>query len=174
MNKNGFTLVEIIAVIALLGLVMIIFMPNILDGGKNAKIKTLESKIKNIEKAAVLYGQESENKIKFTKKNIECSYCEKPFEDDGTCNGDINNGKCYIKNCYCFESVITVDDLAKTRTDAEGNTIEGYIKYDDGSNIINPYNDSKINDCTIQIYQKYGKIYAVYDKETNEGKCWYE
>ena len=48
---------------------------------------------------------------------------------------------------------------------------------DDNNNILNPTDNNKnMNACEIQIYQKYGKIYAVYDKnkvvEDEDTKCW--
>ena len=89
MNNKGFTLVEVIAVIALLGLVIIITSTGILSGESKAKEKMLETKIKNIEKAAVLYGQDYRHKI-----NLEGS-------------DPSNHPLCYkngslISNCYYY------------------------------------------------------------------------
>lgn len=174
MNKRGFTLVEVIVVISLLGLVVIISSTNILGGSTRAKEKMLETKIKNIEKAAVLYGQDFRHKINVLSTNNYTQYplCFK------------NNGTTHISNCYYYSnnsntpSTITVGFLANPGNDSEGNAIEPYISYDEGNIIKNPVDESKnMKDCEIQIYQKYGKIYADYI-ETIEGnneynkKCW--
>ena len=58
MNKKGFTLVELLVVIMILGLIFGIAIPNIYDASNRTKIKTLSAKIKNIEKSAILYAQD--------------------------------------------------------------------------------------------------------------------
>ena len=47
MNKKGFTLVEVLAVIVLLGLLVGIAVPNILRSQTKAKEKTLSTKVKS-------------------------------------------------------------------------------------------------------------------------------
>jgi len=162
MNKKGFTLVEVLSVIILLGLLVGIAVPNIMKSSNKAKERTLSTKIKNIEKAAVLYGQDNRNS--FTKDTTKSgiSDCLNKY-----CPKDSSNNP--ISNCYCFQknnkTTITVDLLANPGNDSEGNPIEPYIKYDEASIIKNPTDESKnMEDCDIQIYQKYGKIYAVYTK----------
>ena len=170
MNKKGFTLVEVISVIALLGLIIGLAVPNVMRSTKKAKERTLNTKIKNIEKAAVLYGQD--NRGKFTKDMTEpgISECLKKY-----CPKDDENNP--ISNCYCFETTITVNALAEG-PDGDEDTDDAYIEYDDKENkkILNSTDESKyLNDCEIQIYQKYGKIYAVYTKSVNDEynrNCW--
>lgn len=144
MNNKGFTLVEIISVIALLGLVIGICVPSIMNASTNVKKKTLQTKVDSIEKAAVLYGQDHRENF-----NSSCSLC------DGITG-----------ECYCYDNLINVDILVT----------EGYINYDEGtSEILNPIDETKsMKNCQIQIYKKYNKIYAVYDKETDTSNCWYE
>ena len=55
-NNKGFTLVEIISVIVLLGLIIGIAVPSVMNASTNVKKKTLQTKVDNIEQAAVLYG----------------------------------------------------------------------------------------------------------------------
>ena len=188
MNNKGFTLVEVIAVIALLGLVIIITSTGIIGGGTRAKEKMLETKIKNIEKAAVLYGQDNRDKI-----NI---YIDGK-DDSGVCLTDeeLNEYKskyplCYkegedkpISNCYYYfddkndsessndTTLIDVGFLADN-PDGDDSTNDAYLEYDDKDNKIikNPIDENKsMNSCKIQIYEKYGKIYAVYQTELNDG-----
>ena len=147
MNNKGFTLIEIIAVVALLAIIIIITVPMIGNSGENVKKKTLQTKIDNIESAAVLYGQD--NRGDFTSS---CSLCTG------------------ITNCTCFKDEIDVETLI-----SDGRLKEDEIR-DGNKVIVNPLDETKtLNDCEIQIYQKYGKIYAVYEKtESNKNTCWVE
>ena len=148
-NNKGFTLVEIISVIVLLGIVVGITVPTVMITSNNIKKKTLETKIENIEKAAVLYGQN--HRENFT---VTCNSTGQPCE--GVTTGE----------CYCFDEVITIGKLAT----------EKFIKYDDdlGTDIMNSISEVDMKVCEIQIYKKYGKIYAVYlARNTNDETCWY-
>lgn len=158
MNKKGFTLIELLSVIVLIGLILGMATTGVIRGQKKAKEKTLASKVKNIEKAAIVYGQNHrENFVSYTS-----GYCES------------------IDNCKYYEyeindkkkNAITVSMLLENDNDNGP-----YINADDEeNNIKNPTDDTKnMNNCEIQIYQKYGKIYAVYDKNKvvdEDTKCW--
>lgn len=149
MNKKGFTLIELLSVIVLIGLILGIATTGVIIGQKKAKERTLATKIKNIEKAAIVYGQNHrENFV-----SVNSGYCEN------------------IDNCKYYDGVITVSTLLG---EDDGNG--PYINADDNNNILNPTDTSKnMNACEIQIYQKYGKIYAVYDKNkviNGDTKCW--
>ena len=63
-NKKGFTLVELLAVILILGVLMGIAVPAIMSMNKRFKIKGFDDKIELIEKAAVNYAQNNANAIK--------------------------------------------------------------------------------------------------------------
>lgn len=167
-NNKGFTLVEIISVIVLLGLVIGIAVPSVMNASTNVKKKTLQTKVDNIEQAAVLYGQNNDNRelinyeIKSTYSKTTYKYCFKK-KDDGTYT--------HIKDCYYYKNnsftTITVGDLKDA----------GYIKDDEGTTgIWNSVDDTKsLLDCKIQIYKKYNKIYAVYlAKDTDDETCWYK
>lgn len=161
MNKKGFTLIELLSVIVLLGLIAGITTTGVIRGQKKAKEKTLASKVKNIEKAAIVYGQNHREDFVDVKAN------------DGESKSLCFDGTSLLPNCKYYKNVITVSTLL---SDDGGNG--PYINADDGSNISNPTDNSKnMNDCKIQIYQKYGKIYAVYlnkndEINNNKTKCW--
>lgn len=168
MNNKGFTLVEIISVIALLALVMIITVPAITTTSLNIKKKTLNTKVENIEKAAIMYGQK--HRENFTRTGVSTCLSEHcPKKNDGVT--PIENCECYLeKDQYNTPVEINVAKLISENLIKEDKT-------ESGTKVItNPVDESKIlNDCKIQIYQKYGKIYAVYEsKDTNDTTCWYE
>ena len=53
MNNKGFTLVEIIAVIAIMSLIIVVAAPNIFKFGDNANSSALKTKLDNIETATI-------------------------------------------------------------------------------------------------------------------------
>ncbi len=61
MKKNGFTLVELLAVVIILGIITTFALPNILNITKAQKIKACESKLNSLESAAKLYLQDYED-----------------------------------------------------------------------------------------------------------------
>ncbi len=63
MKKNGFTIVEVLAVIIILALIMILVVPNILSSSTATKQKAYETKIFLIEDAAIMYGQDHYREI---------------------------------------------------------------------------------------------------------------
>lgn len=162
-NNKGFTLVEIIAVIALLGLVIGICVPSVMNASENVKKKTLKNKVESIEKAAVLFGQDHREYF-----NTDCS------DDEKTCDGKSSD------LCICYKETITVENLLASEKvqDEYGEEVEigPYLNYDDGtSDIINPVSEESLKYCEIQIYKKYNKIYAIYlARDTQDETCWYK
>ena len=162
MNKKGFTLIELLSVIVLIGLILGIATTGVIRGQKKAKEKTLATKVKNIEKAAILYGQNHrENFVDVNDGDSGTKSLCFETKDDGT--------KSLIPNCKYYNGGIIVSTLL-----GEDNGNGPYINADDeDSHIKNPVDDTKYMDkCKIQIYQKYGKIYAVYDKNEGDTECW--
>lgn len=174
MNKKGFTLIELLSVIILIGLILGIATTGILRGEKKAKEKTLASKVKNIEKAAIVYGQNHrENFVDVNADESDTKSLCFETKDDGT--------KSLLPKCKYYEYVINDENKNAITVSMllENDDDNGpYINADDdNNNILNPTDNSKnMNACEIQIYQKYGKIYAVYDKnkvvEDEDTKCW--
>ncbi len=70
MKKNGFTIVEILAVIVVLAAVMALVIPNLTESSSKAKNKLYDTKISMIEKAAILYAQDNYNLLVGNDTNI--------------------------------------------------------------------------------------------------------
>lgn len=70
MNKKGFTLVELLAVLVLISLLMGLAIPGINRISNNMKKKSYNQKIKLIESAAELWGQDNKTRL---QANSECS-----------------------------------------------------------------------------------------------------
>ncbi len=99
MNKNGFTLVELLAVILLLGLIMVLVLPNINNASGATKQKSFETKVSFIESAAILYGQDNYGKIVNNNNGSVCATYKK-----------ITSGyECTIKVITLVPSYLTAD-----------------------------------------------------------------
>lgn len=130
MKKNGFTLVELLAVLVLISLVMAIAIPGIFKMRDKMKEKALNAKIESIEKAAVLHVQNNSNKYKnyFGPCTTTGEHCE--------CDGD----KCKYKFVLNIADLIDSGDLKKETKD-EGNSEEN------SCSIQNPLDQNMCMDC---------------------------
>ena len=82
MNKKGFTLVELLSVIAILAILVIIALPNVLQMFNNAKKSSFETEIKNVYTAA----EEQWISDALTSSGTRVySHCQ-----DGTCNDKLS------------------------------------------------------------------------------------
>ena len=70
MKKKGFTLVELLAVIAILGILMVLVTPAVMAIRKTVLTNTLKSKINTIDNAAADYGQDVINTIPIPNNNF--------------------------------------------------------------------------------------------------------
>ena len=115
MNKKGFTLVELLAVLVLISLLMGLAIPGINRISNNMKKKSYNQKIKLIESAAELWGQDNKTRLQTTSCNIDdnevpCYKIEiKELLSENYLDSDNNSGK-YInpkndkdmKECIVF------------------------------------------------------------------------
>lgn len=63
MKKNGFTLVELLSVIVLIGLLLGIGVPGVMRIRSKMQQRSLNTRINQIEQAAVLWGQDNKTRI---------------------------------------------------------------------------------------------------------------
>lgn len=128
--KKGFTMVELIAVIAVLGLLMVILIPSVLKTSKNADQVELDTKVAMIEAAAVSYGIDQ-------KSSFFDSIC-KFIVTNGKITGIDGNAASGDDCAY-----ISISELAE----------HNYIKYDKNNKILNPVTKHDIKTCKIAIYK---------------------
>ncbi len=104
MKNNGFTLIEILAVVAILGVLVIMIMPGIMTVRKNVLENALENRISMIENAAQDYAYDHINEVKSTvtsnyagekTSNVNCIYRNVNFL--------INSGYISSSNTYTVE-----------------------------------------------------------------------
>lgn len=147
-NKKGFTLVELLVVITLIGLLVVIAVPSGLSISKKVKQNMLNTKIEQIESAAIIWGQQNNNKIK--NPSSECTTNKK-----NTSTGVTACVKKTIEELLINENALEEDGI-----DASGK----YLK--------NPTTDKKINGCDVEIYIKNKRVYAEYIKNPTD-PCYY-
>lgn len=73
-NKKGFTLVELLAVIAILGIIIVIAVPSVMGINNLIKKDMLEKKGEIIEEAAILLGQDMKGSIIASSKKYKNNY----------------------------------------------------------------------------------------------------
>lgn len=120
MKKNGFTLVELIAIISLLAILMIIVAPMITKAGDASRQKTYETKMDLIEDAAVIYGQDNYRHI------VDCaSACTSGYTGAINCSTECKGDyKEEVENSITYRTyVMYVKDLIPEYYDADSNDL---------------------------------------------------
>ena len=59
MNKKGFTLVEVLAVVVILSIILSMATFGVMNIRRNSLQKLVDTKISNLESSAIIYGQEN-------------------------------------------------------------------------------------------------------------------
>ena len=120
MNKKGFTLVEIIAVIALIAVVMIIIAPNLIKTLGDSTTKAMKIQEKEVAEAGLLYLED---------------HCKNPI-DGKKCIGAYNN-PFHLNSDYTYTGQVTLEMLINEKyiepVELSGETCKGciYIEHND-------------------------------------------
>ena len=131
MNRKGFTLIELIAVIVMIGLIMVIVVPNILDIVSESKETSYNTLVKNIVTSSEMYYE-------------ECEY------GDLSSTTKYGSYACSIDTSTSTSTItIPLSSLANT----------GFLKVSDTKEeagkevkvVLNPRNNIDISDCKIKI-----------------------
>jgi len=135
-NNKGFTLVELLAVLALLITILSIAIPSITSSVERNKEKLNNKKYDIIEAAAETYVSQYKNTINYAN----FTNGSKSVTEDGKTR---KYGSCCI-NVSSIQSVgiLTADDLL----DANENSITGYVCYDNNNKeyVYNSSNPSSV------------------------------
>ncbi len=77
MNKKGFTLIEVLAVLVIISIIASLATIKVLKIKNNSSEELLETKIENLEAAAIVYGQENPSSLtkSCTVSGVNYSYC---------------------------------------------------------------------------------------------------
>ena len=135
MNNKGLTLVELLAFIAIIGLLAVLITPGLMAIRNSVLTSTLKSKISQIENAAKDYGLEHIN-------DLVTPVDDYPFGHAGAKMGDQRDPNCFLK---------TVDSLISSGYLSEKNS---YYTNDDGTydnQIINPKTGESMNNLFVCI-----------------------
>ncbi len=140
MKKNGFTLVELLTVLILFGLLLAIGIPGVMLIRQKISERALVTKIKLIESAATLYGQDNKT-ILTTDRSEDC-----PIDD--------SNNK--VQAC----KRISIDSLIE----------EGFMDSDaNNGEYKNPVNDkdlANISNCYAIVYIKNNRVYSYFGEKS--------
>jgi len=155
MNKKGFTLVEIMTVIGVMGLILVITIPSILSVKENLNEKTYSTKIEMIKKSSKLYIDDNlgaiTNEINETLNIKKCNE-EIPLENGMGCTFDTASQE------WRYIYVVTVEDLVNEGIYRKENNNKGCL-------VVNPKDNTCMDDEKITFYISNRKVTTGYGDE---------
>lgn len=133
MNKKGFTLVELLAVIVIIGVLLSVVVPNVLNSSENVKKKLLKTKLETIESQAEVYASDNFRSIIKQSEVGENGlfYCGQPYITVNTEYG-----------CVSLQELVTLHYLD---VDTEGGIVTNPLTGD-------PLSDPKNPDKGLKLY----------------------
>jgi len=150
MKKKGFSLIELIIIIAIMGLLIALAVPASLTISKKIKQNMLDAKIEMIESSLVIWAQNN--------KEI--------FSDYDSCYKNKVNASSNITQCY---STLIGDLVNNYEIFDEDRIVDG------DKQLINPITNESINACNVEIFVKNNRVYAEYiTDDVGSTKCYYD
>lgn len=146
-NRRGFTLIEVLAVVVLIGIIAILIVPSLLGTVSTGKNTSYEIIIKNIVTSSKMYYEECE----YGDLSDEAKYGEYACK--------INDSKV----------TITLDALANT-----GFLDSTFDKEQNKKVVIDPRNNNDISSCSITITKtknEKGKVTYTVTTSSSDDKC---
>lgn len=120
MKKKGFTLVELLAVIILLGLLTFVVIPSVIGFIKEAKEKSYQQQLSNLKESAIRYVSDHTDIIDEIEKNGKYNISVNDLITNGyvrkTKDGKIYNpiNKEEINGCFVVENTEQYNQLTYT------------------------------------------------------------
>ena len=138
MNKKGFTLIELLAVLAIISILATMGFYSIRGTLKTSHEKMLETKLKSVREAAIVYGQEKQNDSSVLNFREGCSM-------------KVNGENIQRDNCTRVTIQELIDDgyFETEETDEAGNKI-----------VKNDVTGGTLNNENVWIYKKNNRLYA--------------
>ena len=150
MNKKGFTLIEVIMVIAIIAILSLILIPNVMILIDKNKKRTCEKMIDNIESAAKMYVNQNKYELGFDCSGTPKEITLKTLVDAGYLGGELVNP--INKEEISLESKVLVTYDC---------SVKGFKYKVDGKNVVLDYS-KKEKDIAIWLEKTVGgKIYML-------------
>lgn len=149
MNKKGFTLVELILVIVILGIISVIVFPGIMKSLNQSKINSAESIEKVLRENLELYNMDHKDDIWCNEDSTESDCLNANDSKTVTIkelyntNPDIDMGNCLLQ-----------DEQSLTITKKEDNTFSYEVKIVCGNNLKGDNNTKIVEDTPEDYYYK--------------------
>lgn len=152
--KKGFTMIELLVVLVLIGGLVALTVPAILNSSQKAKAEAYDSKIELIEKTAATYGDDHLKNVK--DSNYYCS-----FHAEGDTYTSLTGYSTTPQGISYPCIVLSLQDLAD----------DNYLEYDEDKDcsrdvIKEPTQNRAINGCNVYVYYKNKRVYAWFDKNS--------
>jgi len=172
MKRNGFSLVEMLVVLIILAVLMALLIPGYITIYTSVKRNSFDSKVKQLEAAALKYGNEIKDEIKtntYTKNGVK--YCTnvtaKQLIEKGYITSESNNKAEIINptNGSVMDGNIRVC-YSSSKLDIIANYVEEYdstIYYHKGDKVITS-SDGRMFECIVDAPP--GKLFANYEWTT--------